>query len=298
MFVTYINLIEVYASAQNDLSARKIQNRIIKAYCSETILENIKNSQQRYTHIIHQLNAPATYTQKEKYWAKDFKNINNIILPLACNAYINKDADSLKQATTLLQYWQQAYQTRVLTQKTNQSLYNYTSANIRKAGSLLLSYLPTAQKTTIQSTLEHDLRFSELTTPTKNLNDFLYQTDYLRNYAESLLSYIIYNKPKYLPYFQKYIENFLTPTPANQDGLKPDGLGFHHKMHYNAYMTAYSPLIDILSYLTQTPHQISKGKYLFFRDAIYNMSLMCMGTEELPSIGGRHPFYTYFLAYN
>lgn len=293
LFIYFTSIISLSAFEQDDNAIYKIQNDILQSYCNQTILKNITDSKKRVVLLQKQLKTN-TYTQKEKYWAKDFKDINNLILPLACDFIIHKNNSSMTKSSTLLYYWQKEYEAKVLQHKTNHSLYIYNSANIRKAASLLLNYLPYTQKKNLQYILEHDLRFSELTTPTKNLNNFLYQTDYLRNYAESLLSYIIYNKPKYLPYFQKYIENFLTPTPANQDGLKPDGLGFHHKMHYNAYMTAYSPLIDILTYLTQTSYQISKEKYLFFRDAIYNMSLMCMGTEELPSIGGRHPFYTYF----
>jgi hypothetical protein len=100
-------------------------------------------------------------------------------------------------------------------------------------------------------------------------------------------------KIQYLNGFKGHLEKFLAESPGTRGGIKPDGVSFHHKSHYNGYMYAYNTLGNFLYHLKETSFQIDQPAYLQFRKAIMTMSLMSVktsgGAQYFNFLAGRHP---------
>lgn len=104
---------------------------------------------------------------------------------------------------------------------------------------------------------------------------------------------------QYLKGFKRFIERFTTPSHGTDDGIKVDGLGFHHRTHYNAYMYAFRVLSDQLHLLRGTSFQVNSNAYLNLRGAFFAMLRMANSVPGTTSPGyaanavcGRHPFNT------
>lgn len=52
-------------------------------------------------------------------------------------------------------------------------------------------------------------------------------------------------------------ENFTTPTLGELDGIKPDGIGYHHRSMHNAYMYAFGTWVGDVSALQGTVFRVS-----------------------------------------
>jgi hypothetical protein len=106
-------------------------------------------------------------------------------------------------------------------------------------------------------------------------------------------------KVNYFNNFKEYLENWTKHKRSEDDGIKIDGLGFHHKAHYNGYMYSYDNYILTLYLLQNTSFQISKKTYYKFRDAILALDIMSNGNSpeikikksSAISLAGRNPFY-------
>ena len=88
------------------------------------------------------------------------------------------------------------------------------------------------------------------------------------------------------------LENFSSYIPGRGDVLKPDGTGFHHSTHYNGYMYAYTPWVDVLYMLKGTCFQVNLESYEHLKKGVVSMYLMATkGNEHLcaNSLAGRHP---------
>lgn len=85
---------------------------------------------------------------------------------------------------------------------------------------------------------------------------------------------------------KRHLERFVVPSEGSEDGVKPDGLSFHHRSHYNGYMYAWNPLVDSLYYLRGTGYQVNLATYQSLRTAMLTMMRMSAdGTSTGTDVG-------------
>ncbi|HEX7262275.1 MAG TPA: chondroitinase family polysaccharide lyase, partial [Luteolibacter sp.] len=98
--------------------------------------------------------------------------------------------------------------------------------------------------------------------------------------------------------YRSYLERYFSFADGSEDGIKVDGIGFHHRSHYNAYMYAYGPLAASLYNLRGTGFQVNLETYQNVRSAY--LAKMRMSADDAGigigyfgnSLCGRHPFNT------
>jgi chondroitin-sulfate-ABC endolyase/exolyase len=101
--------------------------------------------------------------------------------------------------------------------------------------------------------------------------------------------------------YQRYMNRFWQFSEGGEDGVKVDGLGFHHRSHYNNYMYAYGPAANALYHLRGTGFQIDQPAYETLRLAF--LAQMRMSADGTGTAGntvgyfgnalcGRKPFDT------
>ena len=102
---------------------------------------------------------------------------------------------------------------------------------------------------------------------------------------------------QYLKGMQRYLDRFLTPSNGTDDAIKVDGVSFHHRTHYIAYMYALRELVDVLHQFRGTQFQVNSNAYVTLRGGLYSMLLMANNSSSATSTGqyanslsGRHPF--------
>ena len=74
--------------------------------------------------------------------------------------------------------------------------------------------------------------------------------------------------------FKRHVERFLVTSQGGEDGIKPDGTGFHHRSHYNNYMYAFPTMSNTLHFLRDTGFQVDLATYQQFRGAFLAMMRM------------------------
>lgn len=74
--------------------------------------------------------------------------------------------------------------------------------------------------------------------------------------------------------FKRHVERFVARSEGSEDGIKPDGLGFHHRSHYNNYMYAFPVMSDTLHHLRDTGFQVNQTAYEQLRFAFLTMMRM------------------------
>lgn len=98
--------------------------------------------------------------------------------------------------------------------------------------------------------------------------------------------------------FKRHVDRFLAISAGSEDGIKPDGIGFHHRSHYNAYMYALPALSNTLHHLRGTSFQVEAVSYQNLRSAFITMMRMSAdGAGNTvgyygQSLSGRQPFST------
>lgn len=102
---------------------------------------------------------------------------------------------------------------------------------------------------------------------------------------------------QYLRGFKRYLERFLTHSNGTDDAIKVDGVSFHHRTHYIAYMYSLSELADVLHMLRGTSFQANSNAYITLRGAYQAMLIMSNKSDSSSkpgqyanSLSGRHPF--------
>lgn len=97
-------------------------------------------------------------------------------------------------------------------------------------------------------------------------------------------------KIRYLKSMKRYLERFLSYSKGKADGIKIDGLGYHHGATYDGYMYAYSTAAKVVRSLMDTGFQINKESYLRFREAV-NTQVMYSGDDGVKAfaMAGRNP---------
>lgn len=74
--------------------------------------------------------------------------------------------------------------------------------------------------------------------------------------------------------FKRFMERNTEYVPGGGDILKPDGTGFHHGTHYNAYMYAYKTWVQYIYYLKGTQYKISAAAYQRLKKAVISEYIM------------------------
>jgi len=184
----------------------------------------------------------------------------------------------------------------------NFASYHYDTRKIRRASAVMAKDIPINNKNNVAETLFRNSLLHDIYTG--KFSDFLLNSDYMHTLAEGALIYLMFfeEEPnmlkKGLNTFKLFLEQYITPSSKRSAVFKPDGTGHHHYIHYNAYMYALNPYISLLTYIGNSKHQISQEKYNLLRGYIQNISIMSNSNDELPSIGGRHPFNGYNVVWN
>ncbi len=89
----------------------------------------------------------------------------------------------------------------------------------------------------------------------------------------------------------RFLSNWTTPTLGSTDGIKPDGMGFHHWTSYPGYMYAFNVFADEAFTLKGTPFRITQTAYTNMSNAFRAQLLSSSrGTIIANSYSGRHPF--------
>lgn len=176
----------------------------------------------------------------------------------------------------------------------------YAYQNFARPASLLQDALDANVKKLFGYTLyQHSVGFEHFWAPSY---DAAYQkahgainTDLIYNISDAMMAYALWQDTpdeqyRYMRAFKRYIDRFFTHTVGTNDGLKPDGSGFHHWTAYNNYMYSYNTAANLLSYLDGTSFQVDRANYEVFRNAFYAQYIQTndAGVQAL-STAGRNP---------
>lgn len=120
------------------------------------------------------------------------------------------------------------------------------------------------------------------------LTDGTVSSDFVYNFIELLIPLVkcfdsASEQYRYMVSLKRYITRFASVyTNGTQDGLKPDGSGFHHWNNYEAYMYAYNSIISCLKIFDKTSFQIDSSAYKVFRNAIMHKLLTSNDSNIIP----------------
>lgn len=93
-----------------------------------------------------------------------------------------------------------------------------------------------------------------------------------------------------MKYLSRLLENCVAISEGGSDGIKPDGIGFHHLAAHMSYMVAFSTWIEHAYSLRGTSFKVTKEAYENMRFAIKTLLLESGGTMYPHSLSGRKPF--------
>ena len=176
----------------------------------------------------------------------------------------------------------------------------YAYQNFARPASLLQDALdPNVKKLFGYTLYQHSLGFEHFWVSSY---DAAYQaangainTDLIYNISDAMMAYALWQDTpeaqyRYMRAFKRYIDRFFTHTVGTNDGMKPDGSGFHHWTAYNNYMYSYNTAANLLSYLDDTSFQVDRANYEVFRNAFYAQYIQAndAGVQAL-STAGRNP---------
>ena len=121
-------------------------------------------------------------------------------------------------------------------------------------------------------------------------------TDFIHLKAGTLVKLALLNPSEEevlrdLKYIQRFLEQCVAISPGGNDGIKPDGIGFHHHSAHISYMVAFATWIEHAWSLKGTSFRISKNAYESMRLAIKSLLLETSKGLIIPhSLSGRKPF--------
>lgn len=148
----------------------------------------------------------------------------------------------------------------------------------------------------VKRLIEFDKLYQDAATVRNNVN-----TDYLYNVLPHLFVCALYQPDasqavKDLHAFSHYLSACTQYTTGAKDGLKIDGIGYHHWTHYNGYMYAYQTWVEYMARLKGTAFRVQPDAYYRLARAIVSEYLMATvpthgeGHYFANSLAGRHPF--------
>jgi chondroitin-sulfate-ABC endolyase/exolyase len=183
---------------------------------------------------------------------------------------------------------------------TNAAMTFYNYPKFSRPAVFLNNYLPANVKALFGNTLYTETdQFKYLFDPnydfgTTTANGAII-TDIMYLDSDVLLAYADWfgtndEKIRFLKTVKRFLDRFLIYSDWKADGLKKDGLGFHHESSYDAYMYAYGTIANVLKSLENTSFQIDQPSYLRFRDAVYSQVVYSNDAGVKPfSMAGRNP---------
>ena len=120
----------------------------------------------------------------------------------------------------------------------------------------------------VKQVLEFDRLYQDEATIRQNVN-----TDYMYNMLPHLFVCALYQPDEELAVrdmkaFSDYLSACTQYTWGDQDGLKVDGTGFHHRTHYNGYMYAYKTWVEYMYRLKGTSFKIQADAYQRMKKAV------------------------------
>jgi hypothetical protein len=182
----------------------------------------------------------------------------------------------------------------------NSALTFYNYPTLSRAAVFLNNYLPDNVKNLFGNTLMTET----------NSFQYLFDANYDFNTTQSngavltdtyyldmdvLLAYSDWfktndEKVRWLKTAKRFLDRGLIYTYGTKDGLKIDGLGYHHNNNYDGYMYAYGTIATCLKSLEGTGFQIDQPSYLRFRDAVYAQTMYSNDAGTKPfAMAGRNP---------
>ncbi|WP_264564010.1 polysaccharide lyase family 8 super-sandwich domain-containing protein [Flavobacterium sp. N3904] len=183
---------------------------------------------------------------------------------------------------------------------TNTALTFYNYRYLSRPTVFLNSYLPANVKALFGNTLYTETAlFQYLFDPnydiTTTATNGAISTDTVYLNLDVLLAYADWfatndEKIRYLKTVKRFLERFLIYTNGTTDGIKKDGLGYHHNANYDGYMYAFENATKAIKALENTVFQIDQASYLRFRDAQYAQLMYSNDAGVIPfAMGGRNP---------
>ncbi|MEQ7799303.1 polysaccharide lyase family 8 super-sandwich domain-containing protein [Pedobacter sp. ASV1-7] len=121
-------------------------------------------------------------------------------------------------------------------------------------------------------------------------------TDFIHLKLETLFKLALANPVKEdvvrdLRYLSKFMERCIAISQGGNDGIKPDGAGFHHHSAHMNYMVAFSTWINRAYSLKGTSFRVSKAAYENMSYAIKTLLSETSDGKFFPhSLTGRNPF--------
>lgn len=95
---------------------------------------------------------------------------------------------------------------------------------------------------------------------------------------------------RYMTAFKRQMEAYMSYSQATEDGIKPDGSGFHHWSSYPSYMYDLNAEADIIYNLRETSFEVNSASYLRLRDALMAQLMFTNdNTTKFLTMAGRHP---------
>lgn len=133
--------------------------------------------------------------------------------------------------------------------------------------------------------------------------NIIYETDFLAGYNVDFLNLkskalfdIALLQPddaavRDIKCIKRFMERNTIPALGARDGMKPDGVGYHHQSHHVSYMTAWGVWIDLVQKLTGTVFRINQTAYNNMSLGIKSLFLATSkGTVFSQAESGRTPF--------
>ncbi|WP_029278510.1 Ig-like domain-containing protein [Pedobacter borealis] len=184
--------------------------------------------------------------------------------------------------------------------KTNSNLTFYNYPTFARTVIFLNNYLPDNVKALFGNTLYNETSlFRHFFDANYDFNTTLtngaVSTDIMYLHLDILFAYADWfktddEKIRYLKTVKRYLDRFLTYSGNTAEGLKKDGLSYHHNNSYDGYMYAFSTVANVIKSLEGTGFQIDQSSYLRFRDAIYAQTIYSNDAGVIPySMIGRNP---------
>lgn len=148
--------------------------------------------------------------------------------------------------------------------------------------------------------IQYMLQWQVVKSGKKAIMDWV-NSDYIYNISPYLYLCALYNSDmnkavEDMNLFSYFLSVSSEYTRGGNDILKPDGTGFHHKCHYNAYMFAYKTWVNYLYKLKGTSFRVSQDGYERLAKAVVSEYLMAVRSNNdknrlfANSMAGRHPF--------
>ncbi len=128
-------------------------------------------------------------------------------------------------------------------------------------------------KSLFENVLYQQNDFDYIWEPNAHISTIGHNVDHVGNSGVVTMAYVKWidsadERYRYMTAFKRQMEVFASYSQGTQDGIKPDGSGFHHWSAYPSYMYNLNSEASIIYLLRQTSFEVNSASYLRLRDAI------------------------------